>query len=160
MNKPIRPCKKCGETNRRKFHKKPRSKCRDCYNQYQQQYYQTCKKHMGKRSPHYARKYKTMHLYLRRLLTKARNRRKRECTITLPQLISIYNQQDGRCALTGLLLTHEANKETNASIDRINSNYGYTVENVQLVCARVNFMKGNLSDCHFVMWCKKVAENS
>lgn len=45
---------------------------------------------------------------------------------------------------------------TNASIDRIDSSKGYTLDNVQLVCNIVNLMKNTLSIDELCDWCKSI----
>jgi hypothetical protein len=45
----------------------------------------------------------------------------------------------------------------NASVDRIDSNGGYTHDNVQLVCVRINLMKGPLQQSTFFNMCRVVA---
>jgi hypothetical protein len=49
---------------------------------------------------------------------------------------------------------------TNVSVDRINSRYGYTPENVQLVCDIVNRMKSNMTVAELREWCKAIMENN
>jgi hypothetical protein len=45
----------------------------------------------------------------------------------------------------------------NASVDRIDSDGGYTPDNVQLVCVRVNLMKGPLDQSMFFRMCHVIA---
>lgn len=59
--------------------------------------------------------------------------------------------QNYKCALTGDTIT-----ELTASIDRIDSNHGYTEGNVQLVTVEANFAKQKLSIDNFFNLCKKV----
>jgi len=44
-----------------------------------------------------------------------------------------------------------------ASIDRKNSDLGYTKENIQWVHKDVNYMKMNLSEKYFIKLCKLIA---
>lgn len=46
-----------------------------------------------------------------------------------------------------------------ASLDRIDSNFGYTETNVQWVHKELNIMKWNLTDKSFVDWCEKILRN-
>jgi hypothetical protein len=45
------------------------------------------------------------------------------------------------------------------SIDRIDSSGHYTPENVQIVMAAVNVMKGELSDAVFLELCRQITVN-
>lgn len=73
-------------------------------------------------------------------------------------LIKLWEQQKGRCALSGVQLTHHRgtleNVNTNASLDRIRGNEGYTKFNTQLVAFRVNAMKSDMEEAQFVWWVK------
>lgn len=81
-----------------------------------------------------------------------------EFNITEQDIIDLYNRQNGRCAYTNEKLTRicytkvAGNKKINdfnISIDRIDSNKGYTVNNIQLVGAVINIMKNDMSDKEF-----------
>ena len=86
--------------------------------------------------------------------------RRRE-TLKDEEVLEIYKNQKGLCALTGREMTHiqgEGRIRTNISIDRIDSNRGYLKENIQLVCADVNKAKQELSISEFKNLCKMVLE--
>ena len=85
-------------------------------------------------------------------------------------LLSIWKEQDGRCAMSGAPLTHHRRNETgsikrllysptNVSIDRINPDGPYVRENIMLVCAAVNVMRRNMQVDEFVMWCRMISDN-
>lgn len=82
-----------------------------------------------------------------------------ESEITLIDLKEIYDSQNGKCVYTGIELNILGFKksESNASIDRRNSNFGYTKENTQWVYKPLNIMKNNFSEEEFIFVCKKVA---
>lgn len=61
--------------------------------------------------------------------------------ITRNDLVSLYHQQDGKCAITGVRMCHMFGKPNTISIDRIDSAKGYTPDNVHLVCQWVNLAK-------------------
>jgi len=105
-------------------------------------------------------------MYLRRLLTKARSARKdtHAFEITPEDVIELWEAQQGRCAVSGVILTHHADgtgkKEFNASLDRIDSNRGYLRGNVQLVAYRVNLLKHTLSTDMLYWWVKTIHDYS
>ena len=87
-----------------------------------------------------------------------------EYNLTLEDLEKILERQEGRCALSGVFLTHHkdgsGSKEFNASIDRIDPNGNYTVNNIQLVAFRVNLLKHTLSEDMFYWWIKNIHDFS
>jgi len=61
-----------------------------------------------------------------------------EMQITIKDLLNLYDQQNGRCKLSGLRMTYDQHNNRlhyNISVDRIMSNKLYTMDNIQLVCA-------------------------
>ena len=87
-----------------------------------------------------------------------------EWDIEPEDLISLWEKQDGKCAISGVYLTHHqdgsGHKEYNASIDRISGDKGYSIHNVQLVCYRINIMKHTLSEDMFYWWVKTINDFS
>lgn len=65
--------------------------------------------------------------------------------ILVKYLKSLYEAQDGKCALTGLQLEVKSNSLFVSSVDRINSRLGYTYGNIWLTCWWANQMKTNYS---------------
>lgn len=76
----------------------------------------------------------------------------------------LWKQQQGRCAVSGVFLTHHKDgsgtKDFNASIDRISNVKSYTFENVQLVAYRINLMKHTLPEDMFYWWVKTINDFS
>lgn len=73
---------------------------------------------------------------------------------------AMYEEQDGLCSLSGLPIGwSKVGWHHSASIDRIDSNKGYTTDNVQLVHKKLNMMKGTLSNEEFIELCTAVSEN-
>lgn len=83
-----------------------------------------------------------------------------EWEITPEDLIELWYQQGGQCALTGVFMTWgkdgSGRKELNVSIDRIDPNEHYIPGNMQLVCGRVNYMKHTLPEEELYWWCKNI----
>jgi hypothetical protein len=83
--------------------------------------------------------------------------------ITIEDAWRRFEQQNGICALSGVPIklsgnTEYGRKENTASLDRIDSNKGYTKNNIQWVHKTVNIMKNTTSQLEFIRWCKKIYE--
>ena len=78
------------------------------------------------------------------------------CQITWEMLMQLWTKQDGKCAVTGVPMTHLRAHGyvvwTNVSLDRIDSTIGYVPDNVRLVCRAVNCIKGALTDREMLTW--------
>lgn len=94
----------------------------------------------------------------------AREKQGYEWKITAKDLYRIYADQEGKCALTGVTLTYEKGigeeSEFNISIDRIDSNGDYTVENIQLLGKIVNFLKHDIPQEKFIKLVKLIYNNT
>lgn len=105
--------------------------------------------------------------YLRRVVQSARHRAKQkglEFTITETDVWELWLRAEGRCALSGVIMTHHLGgktglKDTNASLDRKNPKKGYTRDNIQLVTARVNLMKFNTDASDFNWWIRTIHDH-
>ena len=79
--------------------------------------------------------------------------------ITIDDILSKFNAQSKKCALSGQELVFAKNKKeqntgiTTASVDRINSSVGYEINNVWLVHKYINKIKGSLSVSDLLYWC-------
>ncbi len=83
---------------------------------------------------------------------------------------NLFLKQDKRCVLTGdelvifqstkKFLNERANTENLASLDRIDSNRGYTIDNIQWVRKDINLMKMAFSQEHFIDLCNRVSDFS
>ena len=99
--------------------------------------------------------------------SKVRNKKRtREYVFSIEaaDLIDLWVSQKGRCALSGVFLTHHKDgsgtKDFNASLDRISNNKDYTLDNIQLVAYRINLMKHTLSEDMFYWWVKTISDSS
>jgi len=86
------------------------------------------------------------------------NKRKQEFSLEINNIVDFWNKQDKICAYSGLEMTLEAGKLNTVSIERIDSNIGYTKENTILVCQAINRMKSDFSYEDFYMLCQSVAK--
>jgi hypothetical protein len=97
----------------------------------------------------------------------AQNRAQRkqlDFTITIQDIWNLFQKQSGKCAISGLKLELAESRRTNqtmtASLDRINSSKGYTLDNIQWVHKDVNKMKNTMSQSNFLNWCQIITENN
>lgn len=84
--------------------------------------------------------------------------------ITIEYAWDLFIFQNKTCALSGLPIsfpqTYLDKKDSTASLDRIDSQKGYIVGNVQWVHKIINKMKTNLEQDVFIDFCLKVAKNN
>lgn len=92
------------------------------------------------------------------LLKRARSRGRYRVEISSDDLEDLWRRQHGRCALTGLRLSFTHDPLTTLSLDRVDPNGHYTRDNIQLVCIRINLMKGNLLPAQFDWLCGLVVD--
>lgn len=110
-------------------------------------------------------KNQTPYSYLNKLFTQLKSSRRNsgiEWDIEIEYINSIWDKQEGKCALSGINMTwHRGGGKTDyaCSIDRKDSDKGYVVGNIQLVCKTVNFMKSTLNDAQLYWWCKNIVEH-
>ena len=76
----------------------------------------------------------------------------------------LFGQQEGKCALSGDQITLFPNGDKyrlqTASLDRIDSTKGYTLDNIQWVHKRVNFLKRDYSEEELIYWCSRIAKKN
>lgn len=94
-----------------------------------------------------------------------KNKAKRQNIDFLISIEDVWNQyikQNKLCNLTGLPIYFSKNRKTEqtASIDRIDSNKNYTIDNIQIVHKTVNLMKNAIPQDIFIQLCKHIAENN
>lgn len=78
-------------------------------------------------------------------------------SITIQDAWEIFIKQNRKCKYTGCNLFFL--KNSNASMDRIDSKDGYHKNNVQWVHKDVNKIKGELSESDFLNFCRLIDEN-
>jgi hypothetical protein len=94
-----------------------------------------------------------------------KSRKVRKFEVSIEEAWDIFERQDRMCALSGLPIkfvtvgvsnSHRM-KEQTASLDRIDSNGDYTLDNIQWVHKDINRMKNVYEQEHFIMMCNAVA---
>jgi len=83
-----------------------------------------------------------------------------EFNIDTDYILELLEKQDNKCVLSGRVMVPKINDKNKLSIDRIDSDKGYTKDNIQLVCWMVNQAKSNFSDDEFIEMCKNVYLNN
>ena len=87
----------------------------------------------------------------RNLIRKLKGRRRKDCHVTMHDIKSLWEKQNGKCAITGVKMilppttAHFNIGPKCASIDRINNDDCYTPDNIQLVCYSVNLARNVFS---------------
>jgi hypothetical protein len=90
------------------------------------------------------------------------HKKSRRSTLNKEDVIGLYYKQKGKCAISGVKMTHITNQgkiETNISIDKIDPTKGYVIDNIQLVCNRVNVLKYDRDIQNLLKWCKLIIDN-
>lgn len=81
-----------------------------------------------------------------------------EFTISIKEIWNLFVRQNKKCALSGVDLILGAYRYgvKTASLDRIDSDGGYTMNNVQWVHKDVNSMKSNMPEKDFLEWARRI----
>lgn len=80
-----------------------------------------------------------------------------EFSITKEQVWNLFLLQNKKCALTNIPICF---LDKTASVDRIDSSKGYTVNNIQVVHWHVNKMKMDFEQEYFIKMCKLITKNN
>ena len=87
----------------------------------------------------------------------------RKVDITIEDAWHQFEKQQGRCALTGLTIsfgTRRLTRDCTASLDRIDSSKGYTIDNIQWLDKRIQRIKSDFPQTEFIEMCREVARHS
>lgn len=88
-------------------------------------------------------------------------KRKIDFDITIEDVLKVYLDQGKVCSLSGIPIGWtRMEKSHNISIDRIDSDKGYTTDNIQLVYPKINMMKFTYSQDEFIDLCRLVSNNT
>jgi hypothetical protein len=114
--------------------------------------------------------YQTRRATLRGWITSNLTTRRQQCrtrdiefTITVDDVIGLYEKQKGFCALTGRELkwgTGTNRGPDTLSMDRIEASGGYTRENLRLVTHWANVARQRFTDAEFVERCREVVQSA
>jgi hypothetical protein len=81
-------------------------------------------------------------------------------SILIEEAWDLFLIQNKKCALSGVNLVFSRNclEETTASLDRIDSNKHYVLNNVQWVHKDLQRMKWDMDESHFILCCRLIAD--
>ena len=85
-------------------------------------------------------------------------KRQQTFELNIADVVNCWNTQANICAYSGRLMTLDAGQLNTVSIERIDSNIGYTPENTILVCQAINRMKSDFEFDEFYNLCRDVAQ--
>jgi len=127
------------------------NKCKTCMNQYYKEYNKsrsTKKQEVNQKSLTNYLKYKLYNI-IRQDKAKFPNH---ENTLTIEDLIDIYNKYDGVCVYSNVKLkpNKNANIYKKVSFDRIDNNYPHIKENLQLTSVYMNIFRGKRTHEEFM----------
>ncbi|MCT7959011.1 hypothetical protein [Laspinema palackyanum] len=103
-----------------------------------------------------------------KIIRKSVKQRKIEASVTLQDLKQIWDQQGGICPYTGWNLVlfpcttdYQSRPLTTnrASVDRIDSSKGYSLDNIQFVAVMANLAKHSFSETELLEFCQAVYQN-
>lgn len=98
------------------------------------------------------------------MLYAAAKRRPTENIATIDDLMEMFEAQKGLCAVSDVQMTWSVGSvgkkvPTSISLDRINNDKGYEIENLRLVCWQVNVFKNCWSDTEMFTMAKAIVAN-
>lgn len=80
------------------------------------------------------------------------------CTINQEDLRQKINEVNWKCAISKLPVTMKHNDRFKASVDRIDSSKGYTLDNIQIVATCVNMAKNVATTQELIDLCKAIVK--
>lgn len=83
----------------------------------------------------------------------------RDFDLTIKDILYLWGKQNGKCYYTDESMSQIYKNSLCFSIDRVDNNKGYVLENVVLCLKNVNKMKQTFSQSEFIELCRKVAYN-
>ena len=85
--------------------------------------------------------------------------RNMEFDLDIKDAWNLYLKQNKKCALTGHRIFIRYNNNNTASLDRIDSTKHYTIDNIQWVHKKINWMKGDMTESEFINMCRHVVKH-
>ena len=152
-------CKMCGEVNEEMFYSNNKSRCKKCISSNSK--YQLMNDNEKNDYKDKLKVWRGDNL-IRVRVSGAKHRAVRKgiiFDITDDDIIDKLNEQDNKCYISKVPLSFNENDWYGMSLDRLDSNLGYTKENTIIVTKFVNTSKNNLSLDEYVRLMKEVCDN-
>jgi hypothetical protein len=119
-----------------------------------------CEWHSSKSTHNSWRGYEEIPLDFFTNIKRGASNRNIEFDITIEYLWELFVIQNRKCALSGVDLqfgrTNRDRVGRTVSVDRINSNKGYVIGNIQWIDKRINIMKNKMDEQEFLSICKQI----
>lgn len=152
-------CTICGEKDPTKFYSGRKNRCKTCTSAEKKISYQNLTN-----KTEYIKKQKEWRLrnFIHSQILQAKHRsikHNREFELTDDIIIKKLEDQNHKCYISKLPIILEPESPYSLSIDRIDSNKGYTIDNTIIVTKFVNNCKNNLSLNDFIKYIKEVCNN-
>jgi hypothetical protein len=159
-------CRLCGETDKTKFYKTYLTRCKKCQAKEQKVSNDKKKAANPKVKKIKVKTFDQKAYYLANILKvrifQARKRaafRNMEFDLTLDKVEQLLIDQKGRCFYSNRVFDNSS-PVNSVSIDRRDSDKGYVMSNINLVCSSVNYMKSDLSECEFLNLIAEITRHS
>lgn len=103
------------------------------------------------------------------LLRSCKDRYKNSCDLTREWVEGQWSKQKGLCALSGVSMSRMRSQGagnifgtdgTKVSIDRIDPDKSYTIDNCRLVCVIANLMRHRQTDKQLIWWCEQILKHN
>jgi hypothetical protein len=141
-------CPKCNEV--KLLEEFSNSMCKNCRNNKWKQRYHNDPEYRNVISfNRWKSKAKTPRVNIGNILNNIKRRYKGNINLNIDYLLNLFYSQDGKCALSGIVMTWGAGKgksPTSISLDRVIPELGYITGNIRFVCDAINTFRGRMSD--------------
>lgn len=156
-------CDICGETDKDNFYPKRKTKCKKCILSNSQQHYQYGNMSDEEKKIYIEKQREWVSnniIKVRVLAAKHRSIKKNIPFEITEEIVSQkLEEQKGKCYISKQKLSFEENDWYGLSLDRLDSNIGYTIDNTILVTKFVNTSKNMLSYDEYIKLLKEVCDN-
>jgi hypothetical protein len=154
-------CEMCGEIDVDKFYPKRKNKCKKCILSKRNVRYQKMGENEKKIYSQKQKDWRSNNLIKYRVESAKHRAIRKNIIFELNEEIVLqkYKEQNGNCYISKKPLLLKENDWYSLSLDRLDSNLGYTIENTILVTKFVNSSKNELSFNEYVKLLKEVCDS-